>query len=84
MKQLDKRCIYPFSKRLSLIHLRFIDGTFFTWTGSKNDIMKFLNKLYTKYPTITYSSCNKSDVSFFSSFDCSILEFLLTDVTNVL
>ena len=79
MNQLDKRCIYAFIKR-SL----FIDDIFFTWTGSKNDLMKFLNKLYTKYATITYSSCDKSDICFFSSSDCSILQFLLTDVTNVL
>lgn len=51
MNQLEKRCII---KRLLLIHLRFIDDTFFIWTGSIKDLTKFLNELNTKHPTIKF------------------------------
>ena len=48
------KLINPFTKGFSLIYLRFIDGIFFIMTGSKKDLMKFLNELNAKQGSIKF------------------------------
>ena len=54
MDLFEKKLIYPFIKGFSLIYLKFIDKTFFIWTGNKKDLMKLLNELNTKHQSIEY------------------------------
>ena len=50
----ETKLINLFIKGFSLIYLRFIDGIFFIMTGSKKDLMKFLNELNAKQGSIKF------------------------------
>ena len=50
----ERKITYPFIKGFSLIYVRFIEDIFFTLTGNKKDLMKFLNELNTKYQSIKF------------------------------
>ena len=43
MDHFEKKYIYPFLQRLSLIYLPFIDDIFFIWTGTKEQLRNCLN-----------------------------------------
>ena len=45
MDHFERIYISLFSQRLSLIYLRFIDDIFFIWTGSKEQLIRNLDKL---------------------------------------
>ena len=50
----ERKITYPFIKGFSLIYVRFIEDIFFTLTGNKKDLMKFLNELNTKHQSIKF------------------------------
>ena len=54
MDHFERKYIYPFLDGLSIGYLRFIDDIFFTWTGSKYQLITFLNDLNTKYNSIKF------------------------------
>ena len=54
MDYFERKFIYPFIKTFPLIHLRFIDDIFLIWTGSKTDLVKILNDLNAKHPSIKF------------------------------
>ena len=54
MDHFERKYIYPFLEGLSLSYLRFIDDIFFIWTGSKNQLITFLNDLNTNHNSIKF------------------------------
>ena len=54
MDHFERKYIYPFLEGLSLSYLRFIDNIFFIWTGSKDQLITFLNDLNTKHNSIKF------------------------------
>ena len=48
----ERKYIYPFLEGISLSYLRFIDDIFFVWTGSKDQLITFLNNLNIKLNSI--------------------------------
>ena len=65
MDHFERKFIYPFIKRFSLIYLTFIDDIFFIWTGSKTDLENFSNQLNTKHPSIKFEcEISKERISF--------------------
>ena len=54
MDHFEGKYIYPFLEGLSLSYLRFIDDIFFIWTGSKDQLITFLNDLNRKHNSIKF------------------------------
>ena len=54
MDHFERKYIYPFLQGLSISYLRFIDDIFFIWTGSKDQLITFLNDLITKHNSIKF------------------------------
>ena len=54
MDHFERKYIYPFLEGLSLRCLGFIDDIFFIWTGSKDQLITFLNNLNTKHNSIKF------------------------------
>ena len=46
---LKEKYVFPLLEGLSLNYLIFMDDIFFIWTGSKGQLIKFLNDLNTKH-----------------------------------
>ena len=55
MDHFERKYIYPFLEGLSLSYLRFIDDILFIWTGSKQQLIAFLNDLNTKHNSIMFN-----------------------------
>ena len=54
MDHFERKYIYPFLEGLSPSYLRFINDIFFIWTGSKDQLITFLNNLNTKHNSINF------------------------------
>ena len=54
MDHFERKYIYQFLEGLSLSYLEFIDDIFFIWTGSKDQLITFLNNLNTKHNSIKF------------------------------
>ena len=54
MDHFVKKYIYPFLHGLSLIYLRFIDDIFFIWTGTKENLIEYLEELNQKHDSIKF------------------------------
>ena len=54
MVQLEKQHIYPYIKNKSMLQLRYIDDIFMIWTGTKQELLTFLEKLDSKHKTIKF------------------------------
>ena len=54
MGQFDRKYIHPLLEGLSLSYLRFLDDIFFIWTGSKDQLITFLNDLNTKHNSVKF------------------------------
>ena len=54
MDHFERKYIYPYLEGLSQSYLRFIDDIFFIWTGSKDQLITFLNDLNTKHNSIKF------------------------------
>ena len=62
---LKKKLIHPFKGFSSLIYLPVIDDIFFTWTGNKKDLMKFLNEFNRKCESFLFEyQVSKSSIIF--------------------
>ena len=57
MAQFEKQHIYPYIKNKSILYLRYIDDIFMIWTGTKQELLIFLEKLNSKH---NISNSNKS------------------------
>ena len=65
MDHIERKLIYPFIKMFSLICLRFIEETYFTWTSNKKDLMKFFNEFNTKHESIKFEyQISKTNIGF--------------------
>ena len=54
MDHFERKYICPFLEGVSLSYLGFIDDIFFIWTGSKDQLITFLNNLNTKHNSIKF------------------------------
>ena len=65
MAQFEKQHIYPYIKNKSVPHLRYIDHIFMIWTGTKQQLLVFLEKLNSKHKTIIFEhNISHSNISF--------------------
>ena len=65
MAQFEQQHIYPYIKNKSLLYLRYIDDKCMTWTGTKQALLIFLEKLNSKYKTIKFEhKISHSNISF--------------------
>ena len=54
MAQFEKQHIYPYIKNKSVLYLRYIDDIFMMWTGTKEELVIFSEKLNSKHKTIKF------------------------------
>ena len=54
MAQFEKQHIYPYIKNKSILYLRYIDDIFMIWTGTKQELLIFLENLNRKHKTIKF------------------------------
>ena len=65
MAQFEQQHIYPYIKNKSILYLRYIDDKCMTWTGTKQDLLIFLEKLNSKHKTIKFErEISHSNISF--------------------
>ena len=65
MAQFEKQHIYPYIKNKSILYLRYIDDIFMIWTGTKQELLIFLEKLNSKHKTIKFEhNISNSNISF--------------------
>ena len=50
----DKLHIYPYLRNFSTFYCRFIDDIFFLWNGTEFELIKFIDNLNQKHPTIKF------------------------------
>ena len=63
--QFEKQLIYPYIKNKSILYLRYIDDIFMMWTGTKQELLIFLEKLNSKHKTIKFEhDISNSNISF--------------------
>ena len=64
MAQFEKQHIYPYIKNKSILHLQYTDDIFMIWTGTKQELLIFLEKLNSKHKTITFEhNISNSNIS---------------------
>ena len=54
MDQFEKQHIYPYIKNKSILYLQCIDDIFMIWTGTKQELLIFLEKLNSKHKAIKF------------------------------
>ena len=65
MDHFERKYIYPFLEGLLLSYLIFNDDIFFIRTGSKDQLITFLNELNTKHNSIKFEyMISKSSIPF--------------------
>ena len=65
MAQFEKQHIYSYIKNKSILYLRYIDDVFMVWTGTKQKLLIFLEKLNSKHKTIKFEhNISHSNISF--------------------
>ena len=65
MAQFEKQHIYPYIKNKSILFLRYIDDIFMIWTGTKQELLIFLENLNSKHKTIKFEhNISHSKISF--------------------
>ena len=68
MTQFEKQHIYPYVKNKSILYLQYIDDMFVTWTGIKQELHIFLEKLNSKHKTIKFEhNISSSSISFLNT-----------------
>ena len=61
-------CLYPYIKNKSILYLRYIDDIFMIWTGTKQELLIFLEKLNSKHKTIKFEhNVSNSNISFLNT-----------------
>ena len=67
MTQFEKQHIYPYIKNKSILYLRYIHNIFMTWTGTKQELFIFLEKLNSKHKAIKFEhNISHSNIAFLS------------------
>ena len=61
MAQFEKQHIYPYIKNKSVLYLQYIEDIFMMWTGTKEELVIFLEKLNSKHKTIKFELHAHSD-----------------------
>ena len=65
MAQFEKQHIYLYIKNKSILYLRYIDDIFLILTGTKQELLIFLEKLNSKHKTIRFEhNVSNSNISF--------------------
>ena len=65
MGQFEKQHTYPYIKNKLILYLRYIDDIFMIWTGTKQELLIFLEKLNSKHKTIKFErEISHSNISF--------------------
>ena len=65
MAQFEKQNIYPYIKDKSILYLRYIDDIFMIWTGTKQELLTFLEKLNSRHKTFKLEhNISNSTISF--------------------
>ena len=65
MAQFEKQHVYPYIKNKSIQYLRYIDDIFMIWTGTKQELLIFLENLNSKHKTIKFEhNISHSKISF--------------------
>ena len=65
MAEFEKQHIYPYIKNKSILYLQCIDDIFMIWTGTKQELLIFLEKLNSKHKTIKFEhKISHSNISF--------------------
>ena len=65
MAQFEKQHIYPYIKNKSILYLRYIEDIFMIWTGTKQELLIFLENLNSKHKTIKFEhNISHSRISF--------------------
>ena len=54
MGKFGETFIYPFITNLHKLYLRYIDDIFIIWTGTTQQFIDFIGKLYHKHPSIKF------------------------------
>ena len=54
MGRFEETHILPWIKDKILLYVRYIDGIFFIWKGSKQELLKFFEEINLKHPTIKF------------------------------
>ena len=68
MAQFEKQHTYPNIKNKSILYLQYIDDLFMIWTGTKQELLIFLEKLNSKHKTIKFEhNISNSNISFFDT-----------------
>ena len=52
MGKFEKLHIYPYLRNFSTFYCRFIDDIFSIWNGTESELIKFIDNLNQKHPTI--------------------------------
>ena len=61
MTQFEKQHIYPYIKNKSILYLQYVDDIFIIWTGTKQELLIFLEKLNSKHKTIKFEHNNSNN-----------------------
>ena len=65
MTQFEKQHIYLYIKNKSILYLQYIDNIFMIWTGTKQELLIFLENLNSKHKTIKFEhDISHSNISF--------------------
>ena len=65
MAQFEKQHIYPYVKNKSILYLRYIDDIFMIWTGTKQELLIFLEELNSIHKMIKFEhNISNSNISF--------------------
>ena len=54
MTKFEKLHIYPYLRNFSVFYSQFIDDIFFLWNGTEFELIKFIDNLNQKHPTIRF------------------------------
>ena len=54
MASFQSKYIYPYIKEKVITFLRLIDDLFMIWSGTEEELLKFINKLNQKHKTIKF------------------------------
>ena len=63
MDHFERKYMSPFLQEFSLIYLRFTDYILFAWTGSKEQLIRYLDELNAQHDSIKFE--NKISITSF-------------------
>ena len=54
MGKFEKLHIYPYDRSFLTFYCRFIDNISFLWNGTESELVKFIDSLNQKHPTVKF------------------------------